>query len=628
MKINRPLNGAPAAAWREMAEGRSMVIGSHAQKDPGRRTPHFLWLGALLLGLTGCAANPPGHGAASGEIHSALDRALAAKPAAAEPGAVQEALLPPLQIPLPKAAPRPVEPHFDLVVNDAPASQVFMGIVSGTRYSMLVHPKVTGTISVNLKDVTVLQALDAIHELYGYDYKVDGNRIFVLPRTLQTRIFQVNYLTGQRQGSSDIRVVSGSVSDVSTGGSGGTATPTTPTTTSTAVDSSKISTTSSSDFWSELKTSLSAIVGNKDGRQVVISPQSGVVVVRAMPDELNNVAAYLKATQLSVDRQVILEAKIIEVTLNDSYQTGINWAAFKTGPNSRLSLGQATQGGTLAPDGSLQGTLVSPSANKPPQVSISPGANLQAPEGLTTPDGLTSTGAAASLFSLAFQTSSFAALISFLETQGTVHVLSSPRIATLNNQQAVLKVGSDEFFVTNISSSTTATAAAPTASTNVTVQPFFSGIALDVTPQIDEKGDVILHIHPSVSQVRTDTKEVSLSNLNGQSNTISLPLAKSTVSETDSIVRAQDGRIVAIGGLMRISSNNDRSQLPGLGNVPVLGALFGQTNRVIQKSELVILLKPTVIRSGGDWTRDIAGSRRRIDVLDGPRESVVGEGWR
>ena len=127
-----------------------------------------------------------------------------------------------------------------------------------------------------------------------------------------------------------------------------------PGSTSQALNTSKIKTTSKSDFWGELKASLEAIVGNdKEGRSVVISPQSGVVVVRALPDELKNVAAYLKATQLSVDRQVILEAKIMEVELNDGYQAGVNWAAFHRGGNSRLSSGFISPGTVLQPNGAL-----------------------------------------------------------------------------------------------------------------------------------------------------------------------------------------------------------------------------------------------------------------------------------
>jgi MSHA biogenesis protein MshL len=212
------------------------------------------------------------------------------------------------------------------------------------------------------------------------------------------------------------------------------------------------------------------------------------------------------------------------------------------------------------------------------------------------------------LFGLAFQTSNFAALLNFLESQGDVHVLSSPRIATLNNQKAVLKVGTDDFFVTNVSTTTT-TGTATTSTPSVTLQPFFSGIALDVTPSIDENGEIILHVHPSVSQVSTVTKNIDLGGLNGA---ISLPLASSSISETDSIVRARDGQIVAIGGLMRQASSKDDSGLPGLPK-----ALFGQTNRSSEKRELVILLKPTVVDSDKDWSDDITHSRDRFSGMMG-----------
>ncbi len=253
--------------------------------------------------------------------------------------------------------------------------------------------------------------------------------------------------------------------------------------------------TSKSDFWDELQRSLAAIVGNDKGRSVVISPMSGVIVVRAMPDELRNVSAYLKASQISVDRQVILEAKIVDVQLNDSFQSGVNWAAFRNNPNS------LTSGGVLSPGSNARHYRVvnQRTANGHPGINLA----LAASHG-HGPD------AAGSLFGLAFQTSNFAALLNFLESQGNVHVLSSPRIATLNNQKAVLKVGTDDFFVTNVSTTTTTGGIGATTTPNVTLQPFFSGIALDVTPSIDENGEIILHVHPSVSQVSTVTKTVDL----------------------------------------------------------------------------------------------------------------------
>jgi MSHA biogenesis protein MshL len=355
-------------------------------------------------------------------------------------------------------------------------------------------------------------------------------------------------------------------------------------------DSSKVTMTSSADFWDELSKSLIAIVGHEKGRSVVISPMSGVIVVRAMPDELKNIAAYLKASQISIERQVILEAKIVEVQLNDGFQSGVNWAAFKNKPNSFASAGQIGASTTLAP--ALAGGTAQVIGN--PLIAAVPGADLLSAANPGT------------LIGLAFQTSNFAALLSFLESQGNVHVLSSPRIATLNNQKAVLKVGTDEFFVTNVSTTTT-TGTATTSTPTVTLQPFFSGIALDVTPRIDENGEIILHVHPSVSLVSTVNKTI---NTGGTSGTFSLPLASSTISETDSIVRAHDGQIVAIGGLMRSATFDDQSGMPGLPK-----SVFGQTNTRNEKRELVILLKPTIVDNDKDWSDDITRSRDRFSGL-------------
>jgi MSHA biogenesis protein MshL len=543
-----------------------------------------LWLGLLLL-LAGCAA-PGSRNQTADAIRHEMNQAAQDSAQPSKSDDVNNALLPPLAIGMPRIDSKSLDTKFDLSVNNTPASQVFMSIVSGTRYSMLLNPDVSGNISLNLKDVTVFEALEAIREMYGYDYKIDSTRIYIQPLTLQTRIFQVSYLTGQRNGASSLRVTSGSVSDSpSTSSTTSISTPQTGTT-GRAQESSKVTMASSSDFWDELGRSLTAIVGNDKGRSVVVSPMSGVIVVRAMPDELRNVSAYLKASQISVERQVILEAKIVDVELNDSFQSGVNWAAFKNNPNSRTSVGQLSPGSSLTTTGAITNGLL----------AAIPGASLSSL-------GATGTG---TLFGLAFQTSNFAALLNFLESQGNVQVLSSPRIATLNNQKAVLKVGTDDFFVTNVSTTTT-TGTATTSTPSVTLQPFFSGIALDVTPSIDENGEIILHVHPSVSLVSTVTKTVDLGGSNG---TISLPLASSSISETDSIVRARDGQIVAIGGLMRQASSHDNSGLPGLPK-----AVFGQTNQRNDKRELVILLKPTIVDNDRDWSDDIMRSRDRVNGM-------------
>jgi len=549
-----------------------------------------IWLVVLLL--AGCAT-PNSKNQASDSIRHEMNQA--AQDSKNKPEMVNNALLPPLQVGMPDTFGKSLDTKFDLTVNNTPASQVFMSLVAGTRYSMLLNPDVRGKISLNLKDVTVFEALEAIREMYGYDYKIDSTRIYIQPLTMQTRIFQVNYLTGQRDGASSLRVISGSVSDSPTGNTTGSNTSaTTPTTGSTgrSEESSKVTMSSKSDFWQELQRSLAAIVGTEKGRSVVISPMTGVIVVRAMPDELKNVSAYLRASQISVERQVILEAKIVDVQLNDSFQSGVNWGAFSNNPNSHASGGILSPGSTLAATGALTNGLVTATAGSNIALSATTAAGQNA----------------GSLFGLAFQTSNFAALLNFLESQGNVQVLSSPRIATLNNQKAVLKVGTDDFFVTNVSTTTT-TGTATTSTPSVTLQPFFSGIALDVTPSIDKNGDIILHVHPSVSQVSTVNKTVDLGSSGG---TLNLPLASSSVSETDSIVRAHDGQIVAIGGLMRQASSRGNSGLPGLPK-----SMFGQTNQTNEKRELVILLKPTIVDSENDWSDDITHSRDRVNGMMG-----------
>ena len=348
---------------------------------------------------------------------------------------------------------------------------------------------------------------------------------------------------------------------------------------------------------------------HNDGRSVVVSRQSGVVVVRAMPDELRAVAEYLKASQLSVERQVILEAKILEVQLNDGFQSGINWASFSTIAGNPATVGMIAPGTTLGTPANSRNLVTRFGTTNP----------VTGNTGNTTLDAVTGASLAAigntagSIFGLAFQTNNFAALLSFLETQGSVNVLSSPRIATLNNQKAILKVGTDDFFVTKVSSTVNTSTVGTTTTPDVTLQQFFSGVVLDVTPQIDEHDNIILHVHPSVTQVSTVNRTVDL----GQLGLLNLPLASSNTSETDSVVRGRHGQVIAIGGLMRQASTGDRSQLPGAGDVPFFGNLFRSSSSVNQKRELVILIKPMIVDiQNNGANNDLLESQRRIQSLD------------
>lgn len=160
--------------------------------------------------------------------------------------------------------------------------------------------------------------------------------------------------------------------------------------------------------------------------------------------------------------------------------------------------------------------------------------------------------------------------------------------------------------VSNVSGTTT--------SPDITLTPFFSGIALDVTPQISKDDEVILHIHPSISEVVDQTKEITLG-----SETLQLPLAFSTVREADTVVRALNGQVVVIGGLMQNISSKDDAGLPGVSDVPALGALFKQQSNRNNRSELVILLRPIVVGSNNTWSnyiKDSAGRMKKLRYVD------------
>lgn len=569
---------------------------------------------ALLL-LTSCVSNTPRE---TPELNSKMQQVLKdaakAKQVTAIPDAVNDALLPPLKIEAPKSSAKKLEPRFDLVVNNAPAAQVLMGIVSGTRYSMLLHPDLSGNVSVNLKDVTVFEALDALRDLYGYEYKVDGTRIMIEPQTLQTRVFQVNYIVGQRKGSSDTQVTSGSLGSSNgatqqnggnVGANAGINGALNGGVNQVALISSSISTKTDNNFWDDLNSSLNGIVGNEAGRKVVVNLQSGVIMVRAMPKEIRQVESFLRLMQVNIERQVILEAKILRVELNNDSQSGVNWSILATNRSSRALVGNINNGSAIGTSGNGAQTSGDLTADLNGVLS-----------------NVATTAIGGPLFAVALQGANFASLMTFLETQGDVEVLSSPRIATINNQKAVLKVGVDEFFVTGVSQNTTASVGATTVMPQVTLQPFFSGIALDVTPQIDKDDNIILHMHPSISEVKTVNKQLSL----GTNSQINLPLASSSISETDSIVRTRDGSVIAIGGLMTESNSKTVSKVPGLGDIKGVGKAFRQHNAQSTKSELVILLKSTVVQGSESWSEDMLSAQQRLETMRQQRQGHANGG--
>ena len=538
---------------------------------------------SAILMLFGCQTVPD----SPTEINETLDEAIAQskaqtkqpKPLSQVPNLVQQELM---QQSLHSAKQSLLsEKRLEIAANDIAAKNFFAALVEDSSYSVAVHPDVSGTITLNLKDVTIDEVLNVVQELYGYEVRRSGDIIQVYPAGIRTETIALDYLFIQRLGVSSTSINSGGVSENDPNNGSNNSSNSNSNNNNNNRNNNRnnqsgnnqfgqsissgtnIYTANVSDFWLELKETLKALVGDKNGRSVVVSPQAGLVTLRAMPNEIDAVKKFLKNTQENLRRQVIIEAKILEVTLNDDYQQGVRWTEV---------LGHA--GSTdisFATSGTIAGNAIS-----------------------ATIGGATGLG---------FTNADFSGVIQLLSTQGNVQVLSSPRITATNNQKAVIKVGEDEYFVTEVSTTTT-TGTSTTTTPEVELTPFFSGIALDVTPQIDKSGEVILHVHPSVTITDEQTKTIRLSD-----DDFVLPLAQSSVRESDTIVRAKSGEIVVIGGLIETRKTDLESKTPLLGDIPLVGELFKSKSEATQKKELVIMLKPIVVGQN-TWKKQLQDARK------------------
>ena len=486
-----------------------------------------------------------------------------------------------------------VDSRFDFSVKDAmPVREFFSLLTEDTDYSVVVHPDVRGSISaLDLKNVTVEEVLDQVIEIYGYSITLDGSVYQIRPGGLQTRIFKLNYLNVSRSGSSTMQITASGISDGSqnrglgtnfngqtgianpvVGGSGGF---NNGNQNNQNTGRATIQTETETDYWKDLETVIRSIIGTgsgptlaslagADSRSVIVSPQTGMILVRAYPKELKEVGEFIDASQAALQRQVILEAKILEVELAEGFQSGINLQALG---DRRVSAAYGS--------GDIEQNIAG------------------------TP------------LSLNLNFTDFTGVIKLLESQGNVQVISSPRILTLNNQKAIFKVGQESYYLT--AANTTAFGTQGTGNvvnSNSNLEPFFSGIALDVTPRISEAGDIILHIHPILSEVKEEVKRI-LDN--------DFPLASSATRESDTIARVRNGEVIVISGLMQTRSRGSTSGIPGVDEIPLISRPLEQNERTTVKTELVILLraivddKDAMQRSIDDSIERVKKLRSRID---------------
>ena len=424
--------------------------------------------------------------------------------------------------------------RFDVEARNRPAAQFFADLGEAQQLNILVDPGISNTITLSLRNVTLNQVLSALRDIYGYDFQRTDYGYRVTPNQLSTRVYRLNYLNLERSGSAKTTVGGDDSNTVTTEFSASSG--------------------AANGFWSGIEQSIRGFIAERDGgpSPVVMNTQTGLVVVHATNREHTAIARFLADAELIMQKQVIIEAKIVEVTLDQEYRSGINWSFF----NDNFGSGNNSAG--IGIDG----------------------------------NAVSGAGGVGGVFNLSLSLDNFTSMLQLLDHQGDVQVLSSPRVSTINNQKAVIKVGTDEFFATIQSITTEVDDDDSEAVTTVPafeLEQFFSGIALDVTPQIADDDSVTLHVRPTVTEVVEDTKTLDVGGRSYQ-----LPLAYSNIRESDSNIRAQSGQIVVIGGLLQQKQDLGTTGLPWFQTIPVIRGLFAQERESQQKSELVILLKPTV----------------------------------
>lgn len=476
--------------------------------------------------------------------------------------------------------------RFRVQAENVDAKEFFASLLNETSYGIVVHPDVAGTISLDLQNVTIGEVLNAISSIYGYDIQQKGKIFYVYPAGVRTETFSVDYLLVKRSGLASLNITTGGVSSKdSSSDSNSDSNSNSSSSSDSSSDSSDsgsgdsfdgdsgttVKTQTANDFWTSLEKAITNFIGKGNGKSVIVSPEAGLVVVSANPSELKAVKTFLDSAQQRLTKQILLEAKVLEVRLADEFQAGIDWSILGSSKHWRSD---KEHNGDWSSYVGRTGVV----------------------------DGITH---------IVFKDSNHFNLgvaVELLQTQGDVSILSSPRITASNNQKAVIKVGSDEYYVTSFEANSVTSSGTTSVTPSIEYTPFFSGVSLDVTPQIKDDGSVLMHIHPAVIKVEEQIKKV----VYGDDQNVVLPMAKSTIRETDTVVQANSGDVIVIGGLIEERKVDETSKVPLLGDIPYIGNLFKSTDKVTEKVELVILIRP-IVAGGETWKNEL---RRSNELLE------------
>ncbi len=479
--------------------------------------------------------------------------------------------------------------RFTLNVKDVNLREVLMLLTKNSIYGLIMEPGIDTVLPVlDLKGVTLEEALQSILPGLGLDYSLENNLLKVTKPGMQTRLFYLNYIAASRSGKRDMRMSSRSQSGGGSGGSsGGSAggaggqSASGGSGGSTSENQSTIVTTNTSEVWTDIKLGLQSIIfsggspeaeahqenlgpvasASRDaaGHRILISPQAGVIMIHAEPAALEEAARYIEAVEGSVQRQVLIEAKVVEVTLSRDHQLGVNWSSI------------------LNPSSNFTGLLSSALGVSNPSMGLSTGSVLNQ-----------NVNPSLGSFQYSIGNGKVGMVIDALSRQGQLHVLSSPRISALNNQKAVIRVVREEVYFTQ--TSLVSQSVGPTVTTeNIENQIVPIGVVLDIIPQIAADGEITLSINPSISElVEVD----SFASTDGAAMSTQPVIDR---RDLDTVAKVHSGETVLIAGIMRERKSEDLRGIPWLMHLPFIGSAFRRTEQSSERTELVIFITPTLI---------------------------------
>ena len=510
---------------------------------------------------------------------------------------------PPIQIStiLPKPKPTSRPETYSVVVNGVRAQELLFALARDAKLNIDVHPGITGVVTLNAIEQTLPQLLSRISRQVDMRWELDGPNLIVMPDSPYLHTYRIDYVNMERTSIGTVGVSSQIGTGGGTAGGGGAAGGTGGNTSSTTVRN-----TSDNKFWTTLEKNIKDILHETDkvlptGAQpspvqaltgapgsappaptapnvtfreaasVIINAEAGLVIVRATSRQHEKIQEFLDQVLANTRRQVLIEATIAEVQLNNQYQQGIDWSALRTQGLTAISGSQISSGN------------VSTTPQFPPGINVTP------------PTSLPSAFAIPNLLTLAVSRgTNIAGVLQLLESFGTVRVLSSPKLSVLNNQTALLRVVDNVVYftvqVTVVPGGPNQNATTATNTSPVTVPV---GFVMNVTPQISDNDTILLNVKPTTTRVvrfvsdpNPDLLKAGIPNL----------IPQLRMREMESLIKVNSGQIAVLGGLIEDSVNDIEDTIPIVNAIPFIGSLFSSRNRNNTKTELVVFLRPVVVK--------------------------------